>query len=160
MVHFDRLIQEVAVVDSLKIKPKYLCLEISDRIKLQSQLNGEKNKNVRSYLSNDGDYRIVSQVALVTNVLNAQRLSHAEGVFLLESNNGILGIELLDNNQRTTLDFSELEIFDFKLLGFCWGEDLYGKKEIEAIVSNDKSCPNGTEKDARKLKEINPYLKL
>lgn len=146
--------------DSLSSKPKYLCLEISNKIALQSQLNEEYNKGVRDYLSNDEDYRIVSQIAFVTSPKNTQRIVKADGVFLSESNNGILGIALLEQNKSIHLDLSEWEIYDYKLSGFCWGKDKYGHEQIEAIRTNESGCPTGTEKNAQKLNETKSYLKL
>ncbi len=145
--------------DSLPVKPKYLCLELADRIALRSQLNSESNIMVRSYLSKEDNFQIVSKIAFVTNAENTDRLLRSQGVFLSESNNGILEITI-GENKGGRLYFSELEIFDYQVSGFCWEQDQYGKERIAAISLNGESCPKGTDKNVQKLDQTKSYLKL
>ena len=128
-------------IDSIASKPEYLKLNISDKINLLTQLNNESNSNVRSYLANDEEYAIVTEISLLANENLTDRLKKAEHVFLVEDNNGLLILEILESNQRTLVKWSDLEIFDYGLSGFS-------------------SCPKGTEKKPSKLNDIKPYLKL
>lgn len=150
----------VTFIDSLPVKPKYLCLQISNKIALQSQLNEDRNSNVRSYLSNDDNFKIVTQIAFMDTRENSQQLLDADGLFLTQCKDGLLGIELLKKGKRIPFTMSTMEIFEYELSGFCWNTDRYGKEKIASISADGEKCPRGTEKDAHKLKETKSYLKL
>lgn len=150
----------VTFIDSLPIKPKYLCLQLSDQIMLQSQLNSGSNPNVRSYLSNDEDFKIVTQVAFLDTPENTRRLLEAEALFLTQGRDGILSIELLKNGKRNSYRISTIEIFGYELSGFCWDTDGYGRERIASISAEGGKCPKGTERDAQKLSATKSYPKL
>ncbi len=153
-------IPTIIFIDSLPVKPKYLCLRLSDKIALQSQLNGNINSTVRSYLSNDDDFKIVTQIAVLETPENSQRLLGAEGLFLTQCKDGLLDIELLKNGKRNSYRISTMEIFDYEVSGFCWDTDRFGKERIASISADGGKCPKGTERDAQKLNETKSYLKL
>jgi len=70
-----------------------------------------------------------------------------------------LQIKQLRGNKLHSISIPESEIFAYELTGFCWGEDIYGNAQIETL--NEKgNCPEGTEKNAQKLDDLNAYLKL
>jgi len=150
----------VHYVDSLTVKPKYITLEISDRIALQTLLNHSDNSDVRSYLIKDEDYSVVSGITMVVNPELRRDFMASEALFLTETEHGVLGIALMNNKETVTIPLPKAGIFDYKLSGFCWGENRYGEKQIEAIVSYGDRCPEGTEKDAHKLNATKNYLKL
>ncbi len=150
----------VTFIDSLRVKPKYLCLQLSNKIALQLQLNADTNSNVRSYLSNDDNFKIVTQISFLDTHENSQQLLNADGLFLTQCKDGLLGMELLKNGKRIPFTMSTMEIFEYELSGFCWDTDRYGKEKIASISADGEKCPKGTEKDAHKLKETKSYLKL
>ncbi len=149
----------IVYVDSLPVKPKYLRLEIKDKIGLLTVLNDDTNSEVRSYLEKDADCRIVSSISLYMPSKEGDELAHAAEVFLGTNYNGSLQIELINGKERQMMILPEDEIFDYSVMGFCWGEDIYGNPRIETL--NDKGgCPSGTEKSAQKLSDSRSYLKL
>ncbi|MEX0290064.1 MAG: hypothetical protein AB3N14_13220 [Flavobacteriaceae bacterium] len=150
---------KITYVDSSKVKPKYLCLEITDKIALQTQLNAEENKSVRNYLSKD-THNMVSKISFVASEQVRSQITDARALFLSQNNHGVLGISVIQRNTTHFLPMSDLETFSFKTSGFCWGKNIYGQLEIDAIVSSDNRCPKGTEEDAYKLTETKSYLKL
>jgi len=149
----------VQYVDSLAQKPKYLQFEITDKIGLKTLLNNAENDETRSYLIKDADCQIVSSVSLYMDEMEAYMYTGAEGIFLVTDINGMLQLELVNGKQKQLVKLSKNEIFDYEVMGFCWGENVYGKPQIETLNSKGK-CPDGTEKNARKLEELHSFLKL
>lgn len=149
----------VTYVDSQPIKPKYLYFEIKDKIGLKTVLNGNANAEVRSYLTKDTDCQIVSGVSIYIDEMEADSFLLAEGLFLVTDTNGMLRMELINGNQKQYVNLSKNEIFEYDLMGFCWGENKYGKPQIETLHSGG-NCPDGTEKDAQKLDDLQSFLKL
>lgn len=149
-----------AYIDSLPNKPKYLCLEIADKIGMRETLNDSGNKAVLSYLENEEDYVMISKIALVVDEMQRMQLTSAEALFLVNDANGQITVEAVKGNSKTYCSFTSTEIFDFKVSGFCWGETPYGQKRIETLTSNGESCPRGTERKAYKLDETKDFSKL
>ncbi|MDL5514853.1 hypothetical protein QSE00_23790 [Arenibacter sp. M-2] len=151
---------KIEYIDSLPIKPKHISLEISGVVALTSQLNDGRNDAIRSYLAKDEDYNIVIQVSAMTSTAIMNKIFLADGIFLTQDRNNIMGIELVKDNSRESIALSQFEVFDYRLAGFCWGLDRYGNEKIEVIVLDGESCPKGTEGKAYKLDRTKPYLKL
>lgn len=149
----------VSYVDSLPIKPKYLRFEIKDKIGLKTLLNEGENEEVRSYLTKDTKCQIVSSISIYINENEADTYLKAEGLFLVTDTNGMLRMELLNGKQKQFVSLSKNEIFDYQVMGFCWGENVYGKPQIETFNVKGK-CPEGTEKNAQEISDIKPYLKF
>ncbi|OWW23506.1 hypothetical protein B4Q04_20110 [Zobellia sp. OII3] len=150
----------LAYIDSIPIKPKYLTIEITDRIGMRTALNTDKNKEVLSYLEQDEDYRLVYQVSMVASEEQSRLLMEADAIFLIEDWNGHMTVEAIHNKIKIQIRLSQSEIFDYKVLGFCWSENRYGQKRIEALRLSSESCPKNTERKAYQLSETKSYIKL
>ena len=148
----------VAYVDSIPEKPKFLRFEIKDKIGLKTLLNSEENTQVRSYLTKDADCQIVSNISLYMDEMEADMYLSAQGLFLVSDTNGLLRMEMIHGNQKQFVNLSKNEIFEYDSMGFCWGENAYGKPQIETL--NTGRCPDGTQKDAQKLNDEYSFLKL
>jgi len=148
----------VTYVDSLTIKPKYVHFEIKDKIGLKTLLNSEENMEVRSYLTKDANCQIVSGISIYIDEMEADMYLRAEGIFLV-TDTGMLRMQLVNGTQKQYVNLSKNEIFDYDLMGFCWGENVYGKPQIETLNTGG-NCPDGTEKNAQKLDGQYSFLKL
>ncbi len=150
----------IAYIDSIPDKPKYLSLIIADQIEMVELLNNQENIGVLSYLEKDEDYRIVSQISLVTDPKQIQEIVHADNIRLIRETNSIMVLQIIKASSRTQLKISKLEVFDFNTSGFCWEEDKFGKKKIGILTAKGEECPSGTERKANKLDDTKSYLKL
>jgi len=153
-------INSIAYVDSLPYKPKYVHLQLANKITIATILNNDDNKELKTYLEHAASYKLVTsiQVALteemITNFVNAEML-------LLEQDSlKNTYLVLVTNAQRKKMLFSELEVFGYEYASFCWGEDKYHNKKIKNLVVGDKSCPKETYKKAFKVKSDKSYLKF
>ena len=149
----------ITYVDSLANKPSYTLLSIQDRISVKESLNDEINKEVKNYLEKDTDCKVVSSISVVLDAGLMQELTSADGLFLSTGAHGVLQILVVNGNQRNYINLPKDELFDYSLMGICWGADIYGKPVIETLNDNGK-CPNGTQKDAKKLDKLQSFLKL
>ncbi len=150
---------EVNYDDSLKVKPKYLRLQVLDKIALTAQLNQGVNTEVRSYLEKDAQCKIVSEIAVYTHPMLVDQLLHAKSIFLNTGITGELEIQFVNKKKKERFALSKRDIFSYGLMSFCWGEDVYGNAKVNTLSTNG-NCPEGTEKSAHKLADTKSYLKL
>ena len=153
-------INSVKYIDSLPYKPKYLRLLLSDKIVLTNRLNAVENKETRAYLEKDSDYRIVSALDITLPDSDLELLSDAETVFLEQDAFRNLSLVYLNGEQQIQLSLKNIQTFDFDLSSFCWGEDRYHNKQVEAILDGKEKCPKGTAKKASKITSDRDYLKF
>jgi len=153
-------INSIPYVDSLPYKPKYLRLDILDKIELVERLNDDQNKTVRSYLENDDDYKIVTSISVTTTDALMVRLVEAQSVTLEEVSPKKMQLVLTNDNKEYLIALSELEVFDYGYSSFCWGEDRYHNKRIKTLNLGNEKCPKGTSKKASKVVADKSYLKF
>lgn len=149
----------ISFIDSLPVKPKYIFLEISDRIALTGELNADRNHGVREYLSRDPAHGIVTSISAVGDSRILERLIASDGIFLTKGRNGLMGLEVVKANSRESVPLAELDVFAHEMAGFCWGLDRYGVPRIEAIVPIGTACPQDTERKAYRLDRTKPYFR-
>ena len=146
-------------VDSLESNPNFIQLSISDKVGVKKALNEEINREVRNYLEKDLDSKLVSTIAMAPDEKTAKELNNADGLFLTNGVHGSLQILAVNGDKHNYVHIPKDELFDYSLMGICWGEDIYGKPMIATFNENGK-CPMGTKKDPKKLKKEQSYLKL
>jgi len=153
-------INGVAYVDSLPYKPKYIRLQLLDKIGATVQLNNKVNRNVREYLENDNAYKLVTRMDITAPDATMAQLLDANEILM--ATNTAMGKHLVlsNGNQEIKIGLSELQVFDYGFSSFCWGEDRYHRKQIEATLSENEKCPKGTFKKASKVESDRSYLKF
>ncbi|MEP2236883.1 MAG: hypothetical protein ABJI22_00905 [Maribacter sp.] len=149
----------VTYIDSLPNKPTYTILSIHDKIGLKEALNQEQNQEVKNYLIADADYKLVSTIAVVLTSQLLNKITDADALFLATDAHGLLQMEVLSEKQKNIITIPQDALFDYTIMDACWRANRYGKPMIETFSENGK-CPKGTEKDARKLNELQSSLKL
>ncbi len=153
-------INSVPYVDSLPYKPKYLRLQLLDKIALAGLLNDEINSDTRAYLEKDEAYKMVTYLDITTADDIIPLLLGAETVILEQDDYKNLYLVLLAGDQEQQLSFYDLQVFDYGLSAFCWGENLQYRKEIQAIIEDGETCPEGTFNKASKANSEKDYLKF
>ncbi|ALM08807.1 hypothetical protein SB49_14135 [Sediminicola sp. YIK13] len=153
-------INSIAYLDSLPYKPKYLQLQLVDRIGFTNILNGEENNYVRNYLENDPDYKLVTSLEVTVKDSDFLLLTNADLVLLEQDAYKKMYLTVMNKGQKKELPMSNLEVFGYEVSSFCWGEDRYHHKRIKAILSGGESCPKGTYSKATKVQADQSYLKF
>ena len=153
-------INSIPYVDSLPYKPKYLRLQLVDKISLVQVLNAGENKNVRSYLENDDAFKIVTRWDITATDALMVQLLEADAVLMEENPQNKMQLVLIKDKKKQLVSQSELQVFDYDFSTFCWGEDRYHNKRIETLLTGNARCPKGTYKKAVKVTSDKSYLKF
>ncbi|WP_411031575.1 hypothetical protein [Spongiimicrobium sp. 3-5] len=153
-------INSIAFVDSLPYKPKYLRLEIADKMELVDLLNSSENNNVRNYLATNSMHKLVTSWNITLPDALIAKLLSATQVTLCEDSRWGKHFLFTTGKQEERLPFSEIQVFDYETATFCWGEDRYHRKKIKALLPEGTNCPKGTFKKADKVESDKSYLKF
>ena len=153
-------INSIAYVDSLPYKPKYIQLQLSNKVAISTILNNEENAALKNYIATNAAYKIVTTInAALTEEMIASFVA-ADMVLLAQDAYKNMHVVLQTMGQKKKIALSELEVFSFKTASFCWGEDRYHHKKIKTILMQGDNCPKDTYKKAHKIKADKSYLKL
>ncbi|GMN06263.1 hypothetical protein MTsPCn5_16520 [Croceitalea sp. MTPC5] len=159
-MHRAAKINSIPYNDSLRYKPKYIRLQVQNKIDIAHMLNDDAHGEMRDYLSLDPDHRLVTSVDLALTELEIQEFLAINGAALKKDKlNNIVLVLYMDDVERT-YQLKDLPIFDYGLSAFCWGEDQYHRLRIENIVDEDLKCPRNTYLKASKIKSDKAYLKF
>ncbi len=153
-------INNIPYKDSLQYKPKYLRVQLLDKIALAGLFNTEESKAVRDYLQQDKDHKLVTSLDMALNETDITFFLQAQALQLQKDEFGTVQLVVFNGNTEQRYYFSELEVFDYGYSSFCWGEDQFGNLRIENIAPEDEKCPRGTYTKAAKARAEKEYLKL
>jgi hypothetical protein len=151
----------ITFVDSLENKPKYLNLEIADRVAVLNALNSKENKDIFQYLQNKPNAHLVSNLTVAFNESLTNAIIKADKVFLEQD--GIKNYKLSlykDNKIAQTILLNEGVVFTFKTSSFCWKQNNQYQLEIVDIVKVEDKCPSKTYKLAKRAHKNINYFKL
>jgi len=153
-------INSIPYIDSLPYKPKYIRLQLLDKIKITELLNNDDNQNVKDYLEKDENLKLVTSLDLALSEAEITFFDQAEAFELRKDEHGsvILNVVVDDNEQAYYL--SDLRVFDYGYATFCWGEDRYHRLRIENIAPEGEKCPKGTHAKPKKVSADRSYLKF
>ncbi|MEQ5791613.1 hypothetical protein J4E06_11160 [Muricauda sp. NFXS6] len=149
-------------IDSVQLKTlSYYHVEITDVVDLVSELNQEKNSNLKTYLQEDMGVVLLSAMSFVADKALSQKLDAAERLFLTTDMSGALVLRIGGGmHDGFVIKQSTLEVFDFQRANFCWDKDKRGRINIAQIVLDGGTCPGNTKANPEKLNKTPDYLKL
>nr|WP_299067278.1 hypothetical protein [uncultured Allomuricauda sp.] len=153
-------INSVSYNDSLPYKPKYLRLQLLDRLGLTQLLNNEQHDDLRSYIANDDGYKLVTGLNITVPEVEMPGFLQAEALQLQKDAYDNIILVVINGEFEKHYFFSELHVFDYQYSNFCWGEDQYHNMIIENLISEDQKCPKGTYLKASKVNGDRSYLKF
>ncbi|MGW9686754.1 hypothetical protein [Flagellimonas sp. 2504JD1-5] len=153
-------INTISYNDSLPYKPKYLRLQLLDQLGLAQLLNQDKHDALRSYISNDDSYKLVTGLNITVPETEMPGFLQAEAIQLQKDKYDNIVLTVINGEQKRQYFFSELQVFDYQYAHFCWGEDQYHNMIIENLISEGQKCPKGTYLKASKVNGDKAYLKF
>lgn len=152
---------KVVYVDSLSNKPRFLNIETSDKIGLVRILNEVENKEIKSYLKNQKDSHVVTNISIVVNENDMNDLIKADEVFMAQTGQKVIGLKLFTDNKVTrTINFNDGVVFAYRASSACWKENDKYKLEIVDLVEGNNGCPNRTYSSAKRAKKKINYYKF
>lgn len=151
----------VKYIDSLKDKPKFIKLDIADKVSLIGALNAKENKAVKDYLSTDYNANVVTSISMALDSKKLNDIITADAVFLVQNGLKTYGIQLVNTGNTTeTIRFNEGVIFSYDSSNCCWQEDDKHQVNIVDIVIGKTNCPDRTYPSAKRAKRKINYFKL
>jgi hypothetical protein len=159
-IHNAGKINTIPYNDSLRFKPKYIRLQLQNRIEVTKVLNKESLRETREYISLDKNHKLVSAIDVAFTENEIANFNSAQGAYLTMDKFANLILVLNKENGKQEFLFKDLPSFNYKLSSFCWGEDRYHNVRIENIVSAGDGCPKNTYQKASKIKSNREYLKF
>lgn len=153
-------INSISYNDSLPYKPKYLRLKLLDRLGITQLLNNDVHDDLRSYISNDDAYKLVSGLDITVPETEMPGFLQAEAVQLQKDVYNNIVLVVINGEFERRYFFSEFQVFGYQYAHFCWGEDQYHNTIIENLISEGQKCPKGTHLKASKVNGDRSYLKF
>ncbi len=153
-------INSISYNDSLPYKPKYLRLQLLDKLELTNLLNTDSHKTLRSYISNDDGYKLVTGLNITVPETEMPSFLQAEAIQLKKDEYNNIILVVISGELERQYFFSELHVFGYQYSNFCWGEDRYHNMIIENLISEGQKCPKGTYLKASKVNGDRSYLKF
>lgn len=151
----------VRLVDSLPDKPKFLNVEIADKVGLMNLLNDPSNTSVNAYLQNQKEAHIVTNISIVLNVADMNDLLMAEEVFITQIGIKTIGLKLFNKHKITrTINFNDGVVFAYRASKGCWKENNKYQLEIVELIEGDDSCPSQTYRSSKRAKKKIDYFKF
>mgnify|MGYP000908383044 CR=1 FL=1 len=151
----------VKYVDSVKTKPRFLKLEIADRVAILNSLMGNENTAVFEFLQNKTNAHLISTISIVFDAETAAKLSTAQEVFLEHTGINNYVLKTYDNNiEQHSIYFNEGVVFGYQTSNACWKENKKRQLEIVDVVESNDRCPINTHRLAKKAKKQINYYKF
>lgn len=151
----------ISYYDSLDVKPKFLSINISDKIALISLLNHKENTDVKDFLLNQNESQIVTSIAVVFGKSNHDLLKDAEEIFIEQSGLNNIALKIYkDSKFIKTLNFNEGIVFSYRSASVCWKENSKYQLKIVDLIEGDNSCPQQTYKSSKRAKKDINYYKF
>lgn len=144
---------KVRYIDSLPNKPQYVRLELQDRVGFLTELNAEKNSELKEQILTNTEADIITRIDWVVSEMAIERIKAADAVFLGQNYQHIPRIIISKNNQLTEMLFSEGLVLSYEVSQFCWGLDSRNEPKLMAIVENGKPCAGALKHNGNKLKK-------
>lgn len=153
-------INSIPYNDSLPYKPKYLRIQVMDKLGMTNLFNSKVNDKLRSYISNDHRYKLVTGLNIAVSETDMPTFLQAEAVQLQKDVYDNIILVVINGKYKKRYFFSEFHVFDYQYVSFCWGEDRYHNAIIKNMISGGQKCPKGTYLKASKVYADKSYLKL
>lgn len=148
-------------IDSLDVKPKYVQIDIADKVSFINELNNHYNSGVKSYLKLNKHTNILTSVSLALNQKDIENITSAKAIFLVESGLKSYALKLYKNDTNTEIiQFNQGVVFAYKTSNCCWQENSKHKLNIVDLVSEFNDCPFKTYRSSKRAKQKVNYYKL
>lgn len=148
----------VTYIDSLPVKPEVVSIKIADINQLISELNSDKNTQIKNLIQNSERTSIITSVLAHLSSAEIEKIRQADTYYLVQTDNANYQIALYNQGKKTGLvAILANTILGYEVSSFCWTETNRGKWQIGDIVTKGNSCKGITYKRIREKKEKSLY---
>lgn len=145
--------------DSLEQKPKFIKLEIADRLAVINALNKTDNQDIFQLLQHKSEAHLISSISVVFSDADFNAIRNADELFLESSGIKSYVISAYKNSQLLdSIHFNQGVVFAFQTSSACWKQnEKYQLKIIDLVESNDKCSKKSFRNSNRAKEDINYY---
>ncbi|WP_445456101.1 hypothetical protein [Flavobacterium sp. HNIBRBA15423] len=148
----------VTYIDSLPIKPEVVSIKIADINQLISELNSDKNTQIKNLIQNSERTSIITSVLAHLSSAEIEKIRQADTYYLVQTDDANYQIALYNQGKKTGLvAILANTILGYEVSSFCWTETNRGKWQIGDIVTKGTSCKGVTYKRIKEKKEKSLY---
>jgi hypothetical protein len=142
-----------SVVAALLHTPKYVALQIADKIALLEALNAANNKEVKSYVGYNTASAVVTNVSVSYDEANLKAIQDADAIFLVEPKLKTYALQLYKNGEKAErILLSKGVVFGYKAAQACWQDSRQHDLQIIDVIPSCNRCPKKTFKSSVKAK--------
>ena len=151
----------ISFTDSIADTPRFLKLEIADRVAILNALGDKTNADIKRYLQNKNTAQIVTTLALAFNKSELNALITADEVHLERSGIKLYALKTYkESTYMQTIHFNQGVVFAYQSSCFCWQENEKHRLNIVDLVESSDYCPENTYKSAKSAKNKINYYKF
>ncbi|MFL1013665.1 hypothetical protein [Flavisericum labens] len=151
---------KVNYIDSIPQKPNYIKLQIADKVSIINALNSNGNESVKTYLANNKNAKVLTDVSMAFNPKELQSLMGANSVFLVESGVKTYSLKWYDKTGKQQLvPFNNGVVFAYGTSNCCWRVNNRHKFDIVDLVDYG-SCPKNTYGSANRAEKTIETIKF
>lgn len=151
----------ISYADSSAVKPKFITIEIADRVSVLEQLKSDTNKTIYDFVLNKSEAKLVTSMALVLTAEDNKLLEAAEVVMLQSTIQKDYQLALYNNGKQShTIRFNNAVIFGYQASDFCWKQNSAYKLELIDLVETNNKCPKDSYPSADRAKRNVNFFKL
>jgi len=147
--------------DSLKQKPTYLNIRITDILKLIEQLHEPDNISVKNYLETNGRAGVVMELSIAFSDKLMNEILDATAIFLTQSSETTYQLQLInESGEIKQIFFKNGVTMDYELSKPCWKSSGQNKYKIVELLGSGDKCSSGAYRSPRFIKIKEDYFKL
>ncbi|MDD7886044.1 hypothetical protein [Flavivirga sp. 57AJ16] len=144
----------VNYIDSVKNKPRYIKLQIADKVAMIDALNDTNNRSVKNYLGHNAHTNIITSISWALGQSDIDAVMNADAVFLVEKGLKTYVLQLYKGGAKTqVIPFNRGVVFGYKGSNCCWQENNRRQINIVDLVSEFSHCPNKTYRSSKRAKK-------
>lgn len=151
---------KVNYMDSIEDKPKFIKLQIADKVAVIEALNNIENNTVKRYLSNNNHTNIITSISIALNQKDIEHVITADAVFLIESGLKTYALQLHKNKIKTLLPFNQGVVFGYQTSNCCWQENKKHSVDIVDLATSFNNCPNNTYRSSKRAEKKMETIKF
>ena len=146
-------INTVTYIDSIAEKPKFIELEVLDKVGVVNAIN-EENPEIFKYIKNNYKSSLVSKVRVVVTPADFEKIKQANAFYLqtLQGKEQYL-MMYEDGKLVDKLNLYGMVTFGYELSSFCWELTDQKKVKVSALLKEGQNCNENSKRNPNDLLE-------
>lgn len=139
----------------------YFTFRIADEVGLLDAFNKESNNNLKEYLVEKEDTRIILAEDIFFPDGLADKILKASDCYLVEDLKGTYFVKIVNtDNSEEMVHWSDGILLKFTTKDFCWKKDFRGKVKLAGFKNIGASCKGNTYHNPQKLNKKDVFDKI